>query len=194
MRFSHLPLSVHVLNGKNSTRREYKQEVNGDETTCYIESRSGEEWRIRLRWETEPGQRGAYDYQGIISVDGKPLEKTYVRLGDPDTVCYGVRSKDDKSIRPFVFQTLAVGGRPCLYRPWDGNGRLTRLTIDSDDEEVQQLDEATVRALGSIVVELRTGSFSAPIERKDLFDASMQSINPLMVHEKMKKKTSEVTT
>jgi hypothetical protein len=112
MHFPDRPVSVSITTREGERLEEYKQVLNGDETTCYIESRPGEEWRIRLGWEEAEGQRGEYDYHGVISVDGKPLEKTYVRLGDPDTVCYGVRSRDAKSIRPFVFQTLAVGGRP----------------------------------------------------------------------------------
>jgi hypothetical protein len=51
-----------------------------------------------------------------------------------------------------------------------------------------------VRGLGSIVVEFERGSYSAPGEWTAQDNVSIRSMDPLMVHEKMKKKTSEVTT
>lgn len=110
MHFPNLPVSVHVTRKDGDKLVEYKKKVEGDSTTCYIESRAGEEWKIELGWKKGPGQRGEYDYQGNIHVDGRRVERIRLSRQRESVTREGVRSKDYKVIEPFMFQTLKVGG------------------------------------------------------------------------------------
>lgn len=65
---------------------------------------------------------------------------------------------------------------------------------DSDDEGVQRLDEAAAKGLGSIVVVFEKGTYTTSYATRYFKEAVAADPATLKVHEKSKKRASEVTT
>jgi hypothetical protein len=105
------PFQVNITTKDDVKLHKYNQTVKDTHTTCYIESRPGEEWCILVEWDKGLGQRGSDQYCGIVHVDGKQVERFLLATEDPNGFCRYVRSKDLRSTRPFVFQTLQRGGQ-----------------------------------------------------------------------------------
>jgi hypothetical protein len=66
--------------------------------------------------------------------------------------------------------------------------------VDSDDEGVQRLDEAAAKGLGSIVVVFEAGTFTTADYTPPPPQPAAADPATLKVHEKSKKRASEVTT